>query len=57
MKLTVNNIYKFNFAGQVLTGRFLSKKTLHDSSIVYRFEYNNCIYPVKKEDICGNLKQ
>ena len=51
MKLTVNKSYTFRFAGQDLKGKFLKESTLHSGDVVYKMMYNNCIYPVKYEDI------
>jgi len=49
---------KFNFAGSILEGKFICESKCHDGTIVYKFEdEDGFIYPVKKEDICGNLKQ
>ena len=49
--------YSFNFAGSVLQGKYLGECKLHDGTKVYKFkDDNDYIYPVKKEDICGNLK-
>jgi len=51
MKLTVNKVYKFRFAGQDLEGKFLEEATLHNGDVVYKLLYNNCIYPIKYENI------
>jgi hypothetical protein len=49
---------KFNFAGSIIEGEFLCKSKLNDGTIIYKFEdEQGFIYPVKKEDICGNFKQ
>lgn len=49
---------KFNFAGSIIEGKFINKSKCYDGTIVYKFQdEDGFIYPIKKEDICGNLKQ
>jgi len=56
-KLTINEKYSFKFAGQILTGKFLSEDELAGGAKVYKFNYNNCIYPIRKENIIDNKKK
>ena len=56
--MNIKGLCQFNFAGSILEGEYLYQSKLHDGTIVYKFkDKNDYIYPVKKEDICGNLKQ
>jgi hypothetical protein len=49
---------KFKFAGFIVEGDFVCEAKLNDGTKVYKFkDKHGYIYPVKKEDICGNLKQ
>lgn len=56
-KLTINEKYSFIFAGQVLTGKFVIEDELTDGTKVYKFNYNNCIYPIRKENIVKPRKK
>lgn len=52
MELIKNNLYYFNFAGQILNGRFLESKQLIDGTIVYKFvDSKGSIYPIRKENV------
>ena len=55
--LVKHKLYSFIFAGQKMKGKYIRKETLHDGAIVYIFEQDNYKYPIRKENICGNLKQ
>lgn len=57
MKLVKDNFYLFKFIGQTLKGKFVEKKILWDGEILYKFTDGKLIYSIKKENICGNLKQ
>lgn len=58
MKLIENNYYYFKFAGETLLGEFKGIETLYEGTIVYLFkDKQGYKYPIKKENICGNLKQ
>ena len=56
--MNIGESCSFNFAGTTLKGKYLGKFDLNDGSKAYKFkDKDGFIYPVKKEDICGNLKQ
>lgn len=58
MKLLKNNYYYFKFAGDIILGIFIESKKLYEGTIVNLFkDKQGFIYPIKKENICGNLKQ
>jgi len=58
MKLVKDNYYYFKFAGDTLYGKFKETKKLYEGTIVNLFEdKQGFIYPIKKENICGTLKQ
>ncbi len=58
MKLIQNNYYYFKFAGQTLLGEYIETQTLYEGTIVNLFkDKQGFIYPIRKENICGNLKQ
>lgn len=57
MKLNTKENYDFKFAGQILTGKFISEDELNDGTIVYKFNYNNCIYPIREENIVKTKKK
>jgi len=58
MKLIENNYYFFKFAGDIISGKFKETKELYEGTIVNLFEdKQGFIYPIKKENICGILKQ
>ena len=57
MKLNTKDKYSFKFAGQILTGKFVSEDELTGGVKVYKFNYNNCIYPIRKENIIDNKKK
>jgi hypothetical protein len=58
MKLIKNNYYYFKFAGQTLLGEYIKTQTLYEGTIVNLFkDKQGFIYPIRKENICGNLKQ
>jgi hypothetical protein len=58
MKLLKNNFYYFKFAGDIILGEFIETKQLYEGTIVNLFKgKDGFIYPIKKENICGNLKQ
>jgi hypothetical protein len=52
-----DKLYSFIFAGQLKTGKYIEKKTLYDGVVVYKFTDGITIYPIKKENICGNSKR
>lgn len=56
MKLIENNNYSFKFAGEILNCR-LYKIVEKDGELLYWFTDNKYKYPIRKENICGNLKQ
>ena len=51
MNLIVNKEYKFNFAGQILTGKFIKKDKLHDGTTIYMFNSEKYKYPVRMKNI------
>jgi len=55
--MNIGELWQFRFAGQTMKGKYIGKKTLHDGVIVYIFEQDNYKYTIRKENICGNLKQ
>lgn len=58
MKLLKNNYYYFKFAGQTLLGEYVETQTLYEGTIVNLFkDKQGFIYTIRKENICGNLKQ
>jgi hypothetical protein len=58
MKLAKDNYYYFKFAGDTLYGKFIGTEILYEGTEVYLFEDKKKYkYPIKKENICGNLKQ
>ena len=58
MKYIINNNYSFKFAGEILNGKFIGTNILHEGTKVYLFEDKQGYkYPIKQENICGNLKQ
>jgi hypothetical protein len=57
MKLNTKDKYSFKFAGQILTGKFVSEDELTDGTKVYKFNYNNCIYPIREENIVKPRKK
>lgn len=58
MKLVIDNKYYFKFAGETLYAKFKGTKILYEGTKVYLFEdKQGFIYPIKKENICGTLKQ
>jgi len=53
-----HQMYLFNFAGQTLKGEYLGEFKLNDNSKIFKFkDKNDYIYSIKKENVCGNLKQ
>ena len=55
--MKVNKYYYFNFAGSVIKGKFIKEDKLNDGTNVYLLKDNKYIYPIRKTEICGNLKQ
>lgn len=55
--MTKDKLYSFIFAGQLKTGKYIGKKTLYDGTVVYKFIDGVTIYPIQKENICGNSKR
>jgi hypothetical protein len=55
--MKLNTKYSFKFAGQILTGEFVCEDKLNDGTTIYKFNYNNCIYPIRKENIIDNKKK
>ncbi len=56
MKYTINNSYSFKFAGEILHCK-LYKIIEKEGELLYWFTDNKYKYPIRKENICGNLKQ
>jgi len=56
MELIIGNKYKFKFAGEIILGKLFSIVTEEDKEL-YWFKDNKYKYPIRKENICGNLKQ
>lgn len=58
MKLVENNYYYFKFAGETMYAKFKGTEILYEGTKVYLFEDKQGYkYPIKQENICGNLKQ
>lgn len=58
MKLVKDNYYYFKFAGDTLYAKFKGTEILYEGTKVYLFEDKQGYkYPIKQENICGNLKQ
>ncbi len=58
MKLLKSNYYYFKFAGQVLLGEYIETQTLYEGTVVNLFkDQKGFIYPIRKENVCGNFKQ
>lgn len=50
--------YLFKFAGQTKQAEYIGKDKLNDGETVYMFkDERGYVYPIKKENICGNSKQ
>lgn len=58
MKLVIDNKYYFKFAGETMYAKFKATEILYEGTKVYLFEDKQGYkYPIKQENICGNLKQ
>jgi hypothetical protein len=56
MKYIIGNKYKFKFAGEIIIGK-LFNIIEEETENLYWFTDNKYKYPIRKENICGNLKQ
>lgn len=56
MKYTIGNYYSFKFAGETLYCKLYNIERKEDRTL-YWFKDNKYKYPIRKENICGNLKQ
>lgn len=56
MKYIIGNCYYFKFAGETLKCK-LYKIEIKESENIYWFTDNKYKYPIRKQNICGNLIQ
>lgn len=52
-----NQHYYFKFAGIIIKGKFIKEDILNDNTKVFMFNDGKFTYPIRKENLCGNLKQ
>lgn len=55
--MELGKVVYFKFAGQKIKGKLLEISKHKDGLILYKFTDGSYIYPIKKEQICGNSTQ
>lgn len=56
--MNIGELCQFKFAGEILKGKFIDTHVLEDNTKLYIFkDKKGYKYPIRKENICGNLKQ
>jgi hypothetical protein len=58
MKFIIGNYYTFKFAGEIIHCKLFSiEKKQIECEYIYWFTDNKYKYPIRKQNICGNLIQ
>lgn len=55
--MSIEELWTFKFAGSILKGKLIEQKIVGEKKVFIFKDKDGYIYPVNKEDICGNLKQ
>lgn len=56
MKYIIGNYYEFKFAGETLCCKLFNIE-IKEGETLYWFTDNKYKYPIRKQNICGNLIQ
>jgi hypothetical protein len=55
--MKVNKFYNVSFAGSILKVKYVGKSELNDGTKCFMFTDGIRKYPIRKNNICENLKQ